>query len=347
MITLNGQHGEGGGALVRTALALSTVTGKEFTVINIRSGRTQPGLKAQHLHAINALKEICGAETNEIKLGSTQLQYKPGKIKSGTYDINIGTAGSITLLLQALILPCLHAPSKVTLNITGGTCGKWQASVDYLQQVLLPHLRKFAKSIDLKILKRGYYPKGGGEIMLEISPKKMETLPVITLIKQGKLEQIKGRINLSRELQEPDIGERVVRAASSHLKKWNVPVNIDVEYSNALSVGGEILLWTVFSKDGEVDQENPTILGASVLLEKGKSSETVGKEVAQQLNENIASEFPVDEHLADQLIQFMEPGSKVHAKISEHTKTNTHIAEQFLPIEFEIEQNKITVRKVL
>ncbi|HLC81108.1 MAG TPA: RNA 3'-terminal phosphate cyclase, partial [Candidatus Nanoarchaeia archaeon] len=134
MIQLDGSYLEGGGSLVRVALALSALTEKPFHVTKIRSGRKQPGLKAQHLTAIKALKEICEAETNEVEVGSTELRFKPGKVKPGTYNIDIGTAGSITLLLQALILPCLFAPWKVILNVKGGTCGKWQASVDYLRQ---------------------------------------------------------------------------------------------------------------------------------------------------------------------------------------------------------------------
>src|SRR3989344_9468516 len=122
MITLDGSYGEGGGALVRTALALSALTGKEFSVKHIRAGREQGGLKAQHLTAIKALKEICSAETNEVQLGSKGLHFKPGKVKAGRYNIDIGTAGSISLLLQALILPCMFASKKITLTIIGGTC---------------------------------------------------------------------------------------------------------------------------------------------------------------------------------------------------------------------------------
>src|SRR3989344_6611665 len=170
MITIDGSHLEGGGSIVRVALALSTLIGQEFKVINIRANREVSGLKAQHLESILALKEICGAETSNIQVGSKELWYKPGRIKGGKYRIDIGTAGSISLSLQGIILPCLFAPKKVSLEIKGGTCGKWQASVDYLQNVLIPHLTRFAK-IELKIIKRGYYPKGGGEIILEISPK--------------------------------------------------------------------------------------------------------------------------------------------------------------------------------
>ncbi|MBI2666782.1 hypothetical protein HYX13_04170 [Candidatus Woesearchaeota archaeon] len=182
MITLDGSFGEGGGSLVRVALALSVFTGQSFEIKNIRSGRPQPGLKAQHLEAIQGLKRICNAqtnekspegffkvsgsegiakkneasnpETNEIHLGSTELRFIPGKLKQGTFIIDIGTAGSISLLLQAIILPCLFAPGRITLKITGGTCGKWQASVDYLQNILLPQLHKFVEKIELKILRR-------------------------------------------------------------------------------------------------------------------------------------------------------------------------------------------------
>src|SRR3989338_10073464 len=224
MIILDGNYGEGGGALVRTALALSALTGQEFKVTNIRAGRTDAVLKAQHLTAVKALKEFCKAETNDVELGSTELWFKPGKIKRGIYDIDIGTAGSITLLLQALILPSLFAPGKVTFNITGGTCGKWQASVDYLQNILLPYLHRFVEKIEIKILKRGYYPKGQGVIRLEISPRfnihKYDSfsalseelpfkVPKIVMLEQGKLEQIRGIINVSVELQEKEVGERI------------------------------------------------------------------------------------------------------------------------------------------
>jgi len=361
MIQLDGSHLEGGGSLVRVALALSTLTGKEFKVTKIRSGRKQPGLKAQHLTAITALKEICGAETNEVEIGSTELWFRPGKVKSGKYEIDIGTAGSITLLLQALILPCLFASGKVTLNVTGGTCGKWQASVDYLQQVLMPQLKRFAK-IELKILRRGYYPKGNGLISLEIMPKiRLEdfpdfwngyekislTVPKIKLTEQGRLERIEGIVNISKQLENKKVGERIKKMAELKLRRYDVPVQIKIDYAESLSVGGEALLWAEFGKNGK-EEFNPVILASDVLIEPGKSSEQIGTELAEKLENEMDSEAAVDVHLADQLILFMAmlPGSEIKtSEISKHAQTNCYVCEQFLPVRFECEGQTIRVDK--
>ncbi len=361
MIELDGSHLEGGGSLVRVALALSALTGKEFKVTSIRAGRPQPGLKAQHLHAIKALKRICNAETNEIELGSTELWFKPGTVKAGSCHIDIGTAGSITLLLQAVILPCLFASKKVTLQITGGTSGKWQASADYLQNLLLPHLSRFVEKIELKILKRGYYPKGGGEVKLEIKPRffrqdfadfsgfwhdLQSRCAKIRLLEQGTLEQVRGIINVAAQLQEKNVAERIRKAALDHVRELKVPAAISIEYAPGASIGGEAILWAVFSSRGKVDYDNPVLLGSDVLIEPQKRSEEIGKEAAEKLKEETASRAAVDHHLADQLIQFMAllPGSEIKAsKISNHTKTNMYVAEQFLPVKFVVEGEEVRV----
>jgi RNA 3'-phosphate cyclase len=364
MIQLDGKYGTGGGALVRTALALSTLTGKPFSVDNIRAGKGDGGgLKPQHLHAIKALKEICGAETNQVELGTKELTFQPGKIKRGVYEIDIGTAGSITLFLQAIILPCMFAPGKVTLKVKGGTCGKWQASVYYLQNVLLPHLQRFVEKIELKVIKKGYYPKGGGEVQLEITPKfklnehdsfaafyedlNFKTAK-IKLTSQGELEQVRGIVNLSSELEDKEIGERIKRSAEGSLKELGAPINIRIEYANTLNVGGEIVLWAIFSQNGKVDFDNPLILGGDALIEKGKRSEEIGQEAAEMLKKEISSNAAVDRNLADQLIPFMSLllNSEIETReISNHTKTNIYVAEHFLDIGFKVEGNKVSVEE--
>jgi RNA 3'-phosphate cyclase len=360
MIELDGSYGEGGGALVRVALALSALSGEEFKVENIRAGREKDGLKAQHVAAIKALKKICNAQTNEVDVGSTSLWFKPGKIKSGRYEFDIGTAGSITLFLQAIILPCLFAPAKVTITIKGGTCGKWQASVDYLQNVLLPLLRRFVEKIELRILKRGYYPQGGGEVVLEISPRfsvgDLTLLPLlnqlnekvvkIRLEEQGILEQIRGVVNVSSELEEKQVAERIKSAAINGLNLLKVPVTIRAEYNRSLSIGGEVVLWAVFS-GVNIDMINPQLLGSDALIEKNKSSEEVAQEAVLELKEEIKSGASVDTHLADQLIPFMGllPESIILVReVSDHVKTNIYVVEKFLKVQFEIENDKIKVK---
>jgi len=361
MIKLDGSYLEGGGALIRVALALSTLTGKPFEVEKIRSGRPQAGLKAQHLSAIKALKEICGAKTSDIELGTERFWYQPGKIKRGIYEVDIGTAGSISLFLQAIIFPCLFAPGKVTIKVKGGTCGKWQASVDYLQNVLLPHLRKFVEKIELKIIKRGYFPKGQGEIILEINPRfkisgyesffqfsedLIFKTAKTTLVEQGKLEQIRGNVNASLDLQDKEVAERIKKSAENCLRNYSVPINIRTEYQNTFSTGGEIVLWALFSKDGKMNFDNPVILGSDALIEKGKSSEEIGREAAERLKKEIDSKTAVDKNLADQLILFVAllPGSELNVmEITKHTQTNIYVTEKFLEVGFKIKGNIISV----
>lgn len=361
MIQLDGSFGEGGGALVRTALALSVLTGTSFQVTNIRAGREQSGLKAQHVEAIKALQKMCDAITNGVHLGSPELFFQPKEMKGGTYEIDIGTAGSITLLLQALLLPCLFAPRSVTLRITGGTCGRWQASVDYFQQLLIPHLQRFADKIEVRILKRGYYPRGGGLVEVKITPRFLrkkfpdqisfqqelqQKCSRMMLAEQGKLEQIRGVVNVSAELQEKRVGERIQKSALDSLQDLRVPVNIRVEYAPSWSIGGELLLWAVFSTEGQVDFDNPIFLGSDALVDPGKRSEEIGKEAAAKLVKEIKSRAAVDEHLADQLIPFMAllPGSTIRVgSVSQHTLTNIFIVEQFLPVSFQVKEQTIMV----
>lgn len=347
MIELDGNYLEGGGSIVRVALALSTFTQRPFHVYDIRKGRDKPGLKAQHLTAIKALKEMSGAKTGPIALGDRKLEFYPGKVKGGTYVIDIGTAGSISLLLQALILPCLFAPQKITLKVSGGTCGKGQASVDYLQSVFLPLIQPFAEKIELKILKRGYYPKGGGLIVLEINQKKninLQEMPKINLEERGELDIIKGTINCSRNLEKSKVGERIKESAERALRKLNCPVDILIDYAETSSPGGEIVLWAKFSKPGK--ENNPLILGADSLVEKEKKAEEVGREAAEKLIALINQKSGADPYLADQLLMFMAllSGSKIKAaEITNHSLTNIYVIERFLNVKFLVKDKEIQV----
>lgn len=361
MLKLDGSFGEGGGQIVRTALALSALTGKPFEVADIRKGRCDSGLKAQHLYCVKAVEELCNAKTEGAKLKSTYLKFEPGKIKAKTISVDIGTAGSISLLLQALLMPSMFANNSLKIKIIGGTEGKFAMPYDYFAEVLIPHLKKYS-DIEVSLLRRGYFPKGSGKVEIKIKPKfKMsdfndfeefhqhlkENAKKINLMQQGKLIQIKGISHASRDLEKAEVAERQARAAKLALNKLECPIKINSEYSDTLSTGSGITLWAIFSLGEEIDFDNPLILGADALGERGKRAEIVGKEAAENLIKEINSKAPVDKHLADQILPFMALVGKGSIKVSEitaHCKTNIYVIEQFFGKIFEVDEEGKIIR---
>jgi len=352
MIRLEGSYLEGGGQIVRTALALSTIANQPFEIDNIRKGRAKPGLKNQHLFCVKGLEELCNAKTEGVELGSTYLKYYPGEIKGKTISIDIGTAGSITLLLQSLLIPSIFADSKIRLKIIGGTDVIWSPEFDYFNNVIIPQIRKYA-DIETSLIKRGYYPKGGGKVDIKIKPKfnleNIKEAPKINLTEQHSLIQIKGISHASLDLQKANVAERQAKAAKLILSKLNCPIQIRTEYCETLSTGSGITLWAIFSKDpDEIDINNPIILGADALGERGKRAEQVGKEAAEKLLKEIESKAPVDLHLADNLIPFLSlfSGKIKVSKITNHTLTNIYVCEQFLGKVFEVDKERGIIRKI-
>lgn len=364
MIELDGSYLEGGGSIARIALALSTLTHQPFSIENIRKNRPQPGLKHQHLFCIKALEKLCKAHVEGASLGSTSLKYYPEKIEGKTIDINIETAGSITLLLQSVLLPSSFANKTVKFNIVGGTDTKWSPSYDFFSNVFLPQLQKYA-DIECRLIKRGYYPKGNGHVQLKINPiykisdfnsfnefltHLKEKAPKINLIEQKYLIQIKGISHASSDLQDANVAERQAKAAEISLSNYKCPINIQIQYSETLSTGSGITLWAIFSKqEDEIDIRNPIRLGADALGEKGKKAEIVGKEAAQKLAAEIQSNAPVDVHLADQILPIMSlvSNSKIKtSKITNHTKTNIYTIEKFLGKTFEIDESNNVISTI-
>lgn len=348
MIKIDGCFKEGGGQIVRTALALSAITQKPFEVTNIRKGRCDSGLKHQHLYCVKALQELCNGNAEGAELGSEQLEFFPGKIKAKTMSVDIETAGSITLFLQSLMLPCILAPGRVSLKIRGGTDVRWSMPVDYFSNVLLPQFRRYA-DIDFKLAKRGYYPKGDGSVEIKTNPlfsiENRKDAPKIDLIEQGNLMQIKGISHASRSLEKAKVAERQVESAKSVLKTLGCPVNIRTEYCDTPSDGSGIALWAIFSKNkDDIDSRNPIIIGSDSLGERGKKAEIVGKEAAERLINEMGYKAPVDEYMADNLVPLLGLfGGKIKvAKISNHSLTNIYVVEKFLDVKFNIdEKNRI------
>ena len=170
MMEIDGSYGEGGGQIVRTAVALAAVTGTSIRVSKIRQGRPKPGLAPQHAQAILALAGICNAKTAGIEPGSSEITFEPGMIKGGSYRVDIGTAGSITLLVQCLLPAMIRADGPITLKVTGGTDVRWSPTMDYFKRVFLPALCEFGAQVKVDSMRRGYYPRGGGSVILTVNP---------------------------------------------------------------------------------------------------------------------------------------------------------------------------------
>jgi RNA 3'-phosphate cyclase len=358
MIELDGSFGEGGGQIVRTALALSALTQQSFHATNIRKGRPDSGLKMQHLHCIKALQKLTDAQAEGAEPRSTELTFIPAPLKGKSLIIDIETAGSITLFLQAVLLPCCFADKPVKLEITGGTDVAWAMPIDYFSEVLVPHLRRWA-DISVQTKKRGYYPKGNGNVIVRIKPRilrndfatfgaflqALQKQPRLQLTEQGHLMHIKGVSHASKSLEDARVAERQAHSAQQALARYNCPVSIRSEYSDALSPGSGITLWAVFSKNKEdIDVTNPIIIGADQLGEKGTPAEDIGKNTAQQLHNTIRTGAPADPHLADNLIPWMAlcpPSTIKTSAIIPHTTTNIHVTKKFIQTKFTITDSTI------
>jgi RNA 3'-phosphate cyclase len=327
MLSINGARGEGGGQILRTAVALSALTQTPIKVSNIRANRPKPGLSAQHLVGIKAVAKLCQASTSGLELGSEIIEFSPGKIRGGEFRFEIGTAGSITLVLQASILPALHADKNVKITITGGTDVKWSPPIDYFNNVFLTLLKKMNVNIESEIIDRGYYPKGGGKIKINIQPQ--PDLKRLDLSGRGDIEQISGIINLTG--LPSHISDRIEKSALDNLKNFqNVNLTQD-RRTSGLSQGTGITLWTETAK---------SVLGASALGERGLPAEKVGQSAADGLVQEIKGEGSVDIYAADQIVPYLglAGGEFSVREITSHTKTNIWLTEQFIDDRFGIEQ---------
>ncbi|MEA3254618.1 MAG: RNA 3'-terminal phosphate cyclase [Candidatus Altiarchaeota archaeon] len=334
MISIDGSGGEGGGQVLRTSIALSAVTKKPVTVFNIRAKRSNPGLRPQHLNAIKALAELCSAELKGSALDSMEIEFIPHEIKSMDLNLDIGTAGSITLVLQALMIPAVYAPGRVRVRITGGTDVRWSPSIDYLRFITLPVLQRFGYKAEIRLVRRGYYPAGGGRVDVALFPS--EPKP-INLMDRGEIISAGGISHAHPGLAKSDVATRQAKSALDDLMHLSRDMEVKQEYCKALSYGSGITLW--------VETKN-SVLGADSLGERGKGSETVGREAARNLIKEIESNAALDRYMADQIVPYiaLAGGSARVSEITKHTKTNVDIVNKF-GFDVRIEGNTIKADK--
>ncbi|MCU4638951.1 RNA 3'-terminal phosphate cyclase [Acinetobacter courvalinii] len=334
-IQIDGSQGEGGGQILRTALALSMITGQAFELINIRAGRKKPGLMRQHLVCVQASQHISQAYVEGAELHSQRLYFAPQHVQSGKYQFQIGSAGSTTLVLQSLLPALLLQNEASELTISGGTHNPLAPTADFIEQCFLPVLEKLGIAVEFKLNKAGFFPIGAGEIQIKIQPWQHRNK--LNLLDRGTLQTTKAFaavLNLSEEAQ---IAQRELATLNKRLK-------LDTQqqfHLNGISQGN-----TVYVK---VEHQHHIQL-FTALGEMRKSAEQIANHLAEQVKQYIASQAAVDEYLADQLLLplVLGQGGEFTAQcISEHTRTQAVMIEKFIDcgIEFiKLDQNLFQVK---
>jgi RNA 3'-terminal phosphate cyclase (ATP) len=341
-LQIDGNYGEGGGQILRTTLSLSCLLKKPVEITNIRKGRKIPGLQPQHLTSVNACKSISEAEVEGNKLQSLTLKFSPQKIKGGDFTFNVAeekrSAGSTSLILQALFLPLSLSEQSSHITLLGGTHVPWSPPFDYLKEIFLPMVRKIGCQMELQIRKWGWYPKGGGEVHCVIHP--VEKLASLNLTERGRLLNLTG-ISVVSNLPTP-IAERQKNQALKILKEKDFSPEIKIVQAPSIGQGTFFFLKAEF--------EN-SVAGFGALGEIGKRAEKIAEEACQEFLEFIVTKAAVDPHLSDQLIPYLAlaegQSSFTVSRISQHLLTNVWVVQQFLPTKITVEGDEGSEGKVI
>jgi len=322
MIEIDGSYGEAGGQIIRTSLTLSAITQKPVRITNIRAGRPNPGLQPQHLMSCKAVRNVCRGTLSHCEIGSTELDFEPGPIVGGKYDFDIGTAGSVTLVAQTILPILFKAAKPSSLKITGGTHVMKSPSADYFERVFVPAIGEMGAKMTTKLVRIGYYPRGGGVLGLEVAPSSLAGIVV-----WPHDEQIRAIIRYSGLPEGVAIREKKIFVQNG------IERDIFIRQDEALSIGNAVTAWK-------------GLIGSYSLGEKGKRAETVAQEALDAIK---IEKGDVDKHLADQLLIYgaLAEGKTSYqtSEITEHLKTNAYIISHFVDrkIGLDKENGKISV----
>ena len=327
VIEIDGSFGEGGGQLVRTAVALSAITGKSVRLQNVRANRDRPGLAPQHLAAVRAVGSLCAAECTGLDLRSQAFTFAPGALRGGAFRIDVGTAGSVTLVLQALlpVLTCAPVPSRVT--VVGGTDVRAAPPFDYLWHVLLALLGRMGIGVECRADPARLLParrrRGRGDRCARAAAPARRSMPR----RDPRTSMASRTWRTSLRTSPSGCARRRLRGSTPY------PAHIDTATlggAEAIGPGGAIVVW---ARTGE------TVLGAGRVAQRGVRAETLGDESGAELAADLAAGAALDVHAADQILVYLAlagGGGFTARTVSSHARTAIWLIEQFLPVRFEV-----------
>ncbi len=341
MRTIDGGAKSGSGTIVRYSIALASLLGQEIKIENIRARRDKPGLRAQHLKVIQACQEMCHAVVENAMLGSKEIIYAPReRFKGGEYSWDIGTAGSTTMMAQTLLpLACFaEKPSKFRLE--GGLFQDFAPSAYHMRFVLLPLLKQMGIQAELKIVRPGYVPRGAGIIEIEVEPTKK--IKPLKLTEQGDILGIKG-LALSSHLGEKRVSHRMAKECGKVLSSYGYKAEIqEICDEGSLQEGAALAIYAETSLGNRI--------GSDRAGRPGRSSESIGRYVAQNLIEDIKTGAAVDRYIADQLIIYagLAGGTTRYSipRTTEHVETNLWLIEEFLGAKTKVQDNFIEIQGI-
>ena len=333
LVKIDGSHGEGGGQILRTAISLSAISGKPIEVTNIRVNRTNPGLRPQHLAGIKIIADLFHAKSENLKVGAEWIRFSPSdKFEGGSIKFDIGTAGSIPLILMTVVPAVSLSNNSLQIEVTGGTDVKASPTIDYIKHIVAKSYLSIGPKFSVDVLKRGYYPKGGGIVQCTVKPCK--TPSTIELLATGYLEP--KIISVCSQLPV-HVAKRQISSALIALEKKDIRCsNYTASIETSISPGSSILVYSA--------ADFGLYVGGDSIGELGKRAESVGTEAAMRFLDSTLAQATVDPFLADMLVLplALSKGRSRYrvAQVTQHLLTNLHIVSEIVRCKYSIEQQE-------
>jgi RNA 3'-terminal phosphate cyclase (ATP) len=331
LVKIDGSHGEGGGQILRTAISLSAITGKPIEVSNIRANRTNPGLRPQHMAGIRVIADLFHAKSENLKVGAEWIRFAPSdKFEGGSIKVDVGTAGSIPLILMTIVPAVSLSNNSLQIEVTGGTDVKASPTIDYIKHIVAKSYLSIGPRFSVDVLKRGYYPKGGGVVQTTIKPcKSPGTVELLTTgYFEPKIISVCGQLPVH-------VAKRQISSALIALEKKDIRCsNYTASIETSISPGSSILVYSA--------SDFGLFIGGDSIGELGKRAEAVGTEAAMRFLDSTLAQVTVDPFLADMLVlplALTKGRSRYRiAHVTQHLLTNLHIVSEIIGCKYSIEQ---------